>query len=65
MIEATLFQGKEMLDTVLYSLGAGVGLTLVFALAIWGTTRLPSSAATSVTWQPAERRRSRCSPRSS
>jgi hypothetical protein len=40
VIEATLFQGEEMLDTVLYSLVAGVGLTLIFALAIWGMTRL-------------------------
>lgn len=40
MIGATLVEGKELLDTVLYSLAAGVGLTLVFALAVWGTTRL-------------------------
>ena len=39
MIEATLIQGKELLDTVLYSLVAGIGLTLVFALAVWGVTR--------------------------
>ena len=39
MIEATLIQGKELLDTVLYSLVAGIGLTLVFALAVWGATR--------------------------
>ena len=39
MIPATLIQGKELLDTVLYSLVAGIGLTLVFALAVWGATR--------------------------
>ncbi len=39
MIEATLIEGKELLDTVLYSLVAGIGLTLVFSLAVWGATR--------------------------
>ncbi len=39
MIPATLVDGKELLDTVLYSVVAGVGLTLVFSLAVWGVTR--------------------------
>ncbi len=39
MVQATLVQGKEMLDTVLYSAIAGVGLMLVFSVAIWGATR--------------------------
>jgi hypothetical protein len=39
MIAATLIEGQELLDTVLYSLVAGIGLTLVFSVAIWGITR--------------------------
>jgi hypothetical protein len=39
VILATLVEGKEMLDTVLYSLVAGLGLTFVFSVAIWGITR--------------------------
>jgi cation transporter-like permease len=39
VIPATLVEGKELLDTVLYSLVAGVGLTLVFSVAVWGVTR--------------------------
>ena len=39
MIPATLVDGRELLDTVLYSVVAGVGLTLVFSLAVWGVTR--------------------------
>jgi hypothetical protein len=39
VIQATLVEGKELLDTVLYSLFAGVGVILIFSLAVWGVTR--------------------------
>ncbi len=39
MISATLVEGKELLDTVIYSLVAGIGLVSIFALAVWGLTR--------------------------
>jgi hypothetical protein len=36
---ATVVETKELLQTVLYATVAGIGLTLVFSLAIWGATR--------------------------
>jgi hypothetical protein len=36
---ATLVQGKELLETVLASVVAGVGVTFVFSIAIWGVAR--------------------------
>ena len=37
---ATVVDWGALLDVVLYSLGAGVGLTIAFSLAILGATRL-------------------------
>jgi hypothetical protein len=36
---ATLVQTKELVETVIASLIAGVGITAVFSLAIWGGAR--------------------------
>lgn len=36
---ATLVQGQELVETVLASVIAGVGVTAVFAIAIWGVGR--------------------------
>ena len=36
---ATIVQGKELLETVVASLVAGVGVTFVFSIAIWGVAR--------------------------
>jgi hypothetical protein len=36
---ATLVEGKELLETVAFSAVAGIGVTLVFSLAIWGVAR--------------------------
>lgn len=36
---ATIVQGKELIQTVIASVVAGVGVTVVFSLAIWGGTR--------------------------
>jgi hypothetical protein len=36
---ATIVEGKELLQTVGASLIAGVGVTFVFSLAIWGAAR--------------------------
>lgn len=36
---ATIVQGKELLETVIASVVAGVGVTVVFSLAIWGGAR--------------------------
>ena len=36
---ATIVQTKELLETVIASLIAGVGATAVFSLAIWGGAR--------------------------
>jgi fumarate reductase subunit D len=33
---ATIVEGKELLQTVVASLIAGVGVTFVFSIAIWG-----------------------------
>jgi hypothetical protein len=36
---ATLVEGKELLETVVASAVAGVGVTFVFSIAIWGVAR--------------------------
>lgn len=36
---ATIVEGKELAQTVVASLVAGVGVTTVFSVAIWGGTR--------------------------
>jgi len=36
---ATILEGKELLQTVVASLVAGVGITVVFSVAIWGAAR--------------------------
>lgn len=36
---ATLVEGKAMLETVVASVAAGVGVTFVFSIAIWGVAR--------------------------
>lgn len=36
---ATLVEGKELLETVIASVVAGVGVTSIFAIAIWGVGR--------------------------
>jgi hypothetical protein len=36
---ATLVEGKELLETVVASTVAGVGVTFVFSIAIWGVAR--------------------------
>ncbi len=36
---ATIVEGKELLETVVASLVAGVGVTFVFSIAIWGMAR--------------------------
>jgi hypothetical protein len=36
---ATLVEGKELLQTVVASVVAGVGITVVFSVAIWGVAR--------------------------
>jgi hypothetical protein len=36
---ATLVEGKELLETVVASTVAGVGVTVVFSIAIWGVAR--------------------------
>jgi hypothetical protein len=36
---ATIVEGKELLETVAASLVAGVGVTFVFSIAIWGVAR--------------------------
>jgi hypothetical protein len=39
MLVAALVETEELLETALYASIAGIGLTLVFSLAIWGATR--------------------------
>jgi hypothetical protein len=39
MLLTTVVETKELLQTVLYAAVSGIGLTLVFSLAIWGATR--------------------------
>lgn len=36
---ATIVETKDLLQTVIASLVAGVGITVVFSVAIWGTAR--------------------------
>ncbi len=36
---ATLVEGREMLETVIASLVAGIGVTFAFSVAIWGAGR--------------------------
>ena len=36
---ATVVETKDLLQTVLFSTVAGVGLTAAFSMAIWGATR--------------------------
>jgi hypothetical protein len=36
---ATLVEGKELLETVAFSAAAGIGVTFVFSVAIWGVAR--------------------------
>ena len=36
---ATVIETKELLETVLYASVSGIGLTLVFSLGIYGSTR--------------------------
>jgi hypothetical protein len=39
MVFASLIEGKEMLETVVASLIAGLGVTSAFSVAIWGFGR--------------------------
>jgi hypothetical protein len=39
MTLATLVEGKELLETVVASAIAGIGVTFVFSVAIWGVAR--------------------------
>jgi hypothetical protein len=39
-VTATVVDTQELLETVLYSSVAGVGITLIFSLGIYGSTRL-------------------------
>ena len=39
MTLATLVEGKELLETVAASAVAGIGVTFVFSVAIWGVAR--------------------------
>jgi len=36
---ATIVDGKDLLQTVAYSSAAGIGVTLIFSLGIYGSTR--------------------------
>ena len=54
---AVVVETKELLETVVASLVAGVGVTVVFSVAIWGAPASPTSAATSGRWRRARRRR--------
>jgi hypothetical protein len=36
---ATLVEGKELLDTVIASVVASIGVTFAFSVAIWGAAR--------------------------
>lgn len=36
---ATLVEGTELLETVVFSTVAGIGVTFVFSVAIWGAAR--------------------------
>jgi len=43
---ATLVEGKELMETVVVSLVAGVGVTAIFAIAIWGVARFAELSRT-------------------
>ena len=36
---ATLVEGKELLEAVIASVVAGIGVTFIFSIAIWGVAR--------------------------
>lgn len=36
---AQIVESKELLQTVVFSLVAGIGVTLIFSVAIWGAAR--------------------------
>jgi hypothetical protein len=36
---ATIVEGKALLETVIASVVAGIGVTVVFSIAIWGVAR--------------------------
>ena len=36
---ATIVDGKDLLETIAYSSAAGIGVTLIFSLGIYGSTR--------------------------
>jgi hypothetical protein len=38
-MSATIVESKELLQTVVASIVAGVGITVVFSVAIWGAAR--------------------------
>jgi hypothetical protein len=38
-VPATLVEGKELLQSVIASVIAGVGITFIFSLGIWGAAR--------------------------
>jgi hypothetical protein len=41
---ATIVEGKELLQTVAASAVAGIGVTFVFSLAIWGVARFADNS---------------------
>ena len=45
MILASLIEGKEMLETVVASVIAGLGVTSAFSVAIWGVGRFTELSA--------------------
>jgi hypothetical protein len=57
MTIATLVEGKELLETVVASVVAGIGVTFAFSVAIWGAGRFvdlsrserPAAAAAAAT----------------
>lgn len=38
-LTATIVEGKDLLETVVASVVAGVGVTVIFSVAIWGVAR--------------------------
>jgi Na+-translocating ferredoxin:NAD+ oxidoreductase RnfA subunit len=36
---AEIVEGKALLESVVYSLGAAIGLSIAFSTALWGATR--------------------------
>ena len=57
---AVVVETKQLLETVVASLFAGVGVTVVFSVAIWGVARFadlsrnerPLAAAAAAHWRP-------------